>query len=247
MTTTVDAFLGGQLQIEQPKHGYRAGVDPVLLAAACPAVTGDQVLDLGCGVGTAGLCLAKRVGCQVTGVELLPEQARLAVANGQRNGIPMDVQQGDATSRPTVLSGQSFNHVITNPPFFDPNKGPVSKNETRGHGRSGDVDLGLWIGTAYKRLHPKGWLTLIQRVDRLPDVLRHCEGFGNIQILPLAARLGRDPHLFIMRARKNARTPFRLHSPLIMHIGAVHTGDWDSYTAEIRDVLRKGSAVNWPH
>ena len=33
MKTTADTFLGGQLVIEQPARGYRAGVDPVFLAA----------------------------------------------------------------------------------------------------------------------------------------------------------------------------------------------------------------------
>mgnify|MGYP001821000592 CR=1 FL=1 len=53
-----DAFLGGKLHLLQPKTGYRAGVDPVLLAASVPAAAGERVLDLGCGVGAAALCLS---------------------------------------------------------------------------------------------------------------------------------------------------------------------------------------------
>ena len=52
---TRDAFLGGRLYLWQPRTGYRAGVDPVLLAASVPARRGESVLDLGCGVGTAAL------------------------------------------------------------------------------------------------------------------------------------------------------------------------------------------------
>ena len=57
---TDDAFLGGALQILQPKSGYRAGLDAVMLAAAVPAAAESpmRVLDVGAGVGTAGLCLA---------------------------------------------------------------------------------------------------------------------------------------------------------------------------------------------
>ena len=61
MQVSVDGFLGGQLRLAQPKIGYRAGVDPVLLAAACPAQRGQEVLELGCGVGVASLCLGRRV------------------------------------------------------------------------------------------------------------------------------------------------------------------------------------------
>ncbi|MDX1737607.1 MAG: hypothetical protein R3261_05190, partial [Alphaproteobacteria bacterium] len=42
---TKDAFLGGKLNIFQPKRGYRAAMDPVLLAAAAPDVGSGKVLD----------------------------------------------------------------------------------------------------------------------------------------------------------------------------------------------------------
>ncbi|HEY9537406.1 MAG TPA: methyltransferase, partial [Kiloniellaceae bacterium] len=47
---TEDAFLGGRVKLRQPEVGYRAAIDPVLLAAAVPAVAGERVADLGCGV-----------------------------------------------------------------------------------------------------------------------------------------------------------------------------------------------------
>ncbi|MCE8469961.1 methyltransferase, partial [Rhodovulum sulfidophilum] len=40
--------------------------------------------------------------------------------------------------------------------------------------------------------------------------------------------------------------PFRLHPPLVLHEGAAHLGDGDSYTAELTDILRNGAALSWP-
>ena len=37
---TDDAFLGGRLRVLQPRTGYRAGNDPVVLAAAVDAAQG---------------------------------------------------------------------------------------------------------------------------------------------------------------------------------------------------------------
>ena len=74
-----DGFLGGRLAIWQPRVGYRAAMDPVLLAAAVAARAGESVLELGCGVGVASLCLGSRVpGLALTGLELQPAYARLA-------------------------------------------------------------------------------------------------------------------------------------------------------------------------
>src|SRR5262245_58200088 len=85
-----DAFLGGALNILQPRNGYRAGLDAVMLAAAVPA---DQsrplrVLDVGAGVGTAGLCLARRAKfAEVVLLEKEPELVALAQENIDRNQL----------------------------------------------------------------------------------------------------------------------------------------------------------------
>ena len=100
---TRDAFLGGRLQIWQLRHGYRAGVDPVLLAATIPAKQQDKILELGCGVGVASLCLAHRTGATVTGLEMLQDYADLARRNAQDNGIEFDVTTGDLRDMPTQL------------------------------------------------------------------------------------------------------------------------------------------------
>ena len=85
---TDDAFLSGRLQLLQPRKGYRAATDPVLLAACVPAKAGQSVLDLGCGAGTASLCLAIRVpGLRHAGLELQPDYADLARQNASPLGV----------------------------------------------------------------------------------------------------------------------------------------------------------------
>src|SRR5207248_5330458 len=79
---TEDAVLGGRVRLKQPTRGHRVGHDAILLAAFCPAVAGDAVVDLGAGVGGAGLALAVRVGgTTVTLVEIDPDLAALAAEN----------------------------------------------------------------------------------------------------------------------------------------------------------------------
>ena len=118
---TCNDFLGGRLKLWQPRDGYRAGVDPVLLAAAVPAKAGQSVLELGCGAGAAVLCLVTRVpGLRPTGVELQADYADLAARNAQCNEIDLSVYVADLSNMPTDLRQQHFDHVIANPPYYRP-------------------------------------------------------------------------------------------------------------------------------
>ncbi len=112
---TYDAFLGGKLHLWQPRKGYRAGVDPVLLAATVPAVPGQRVLELGCGAGAASLCLGARVPeLSLTGVEVQPAYAELA----RRNHPSFAVFESVLSAIPLSLLLRHFYHVFANPPYF---------------------------------------------------------------------------------------------------------------------------------
>jgi tRNA1(Val) A37 N6-methylase TrmN6 len=67
-----DFLLGGSVVLKQPVDGYRAAVDAVLLAASVSINSrrDEKILDVGAAVGTAGLCVARRLEtAKVTGVE----------------------------------------------------------------------------------------------------------------------------------------------------------------------------------
>lgn len=245
--TTVDGFLGGALQIRQPIDGYRAATDPVFLAASVNAVAGDRVLELGCGVGVASLCLGWRVPqVRVTGVELQSDYADLARANALSNGITFDVVDGDLSVMPAGLKDQSFDHVIANPPFFD--KGAVSKPQNVGKATAHvfESELGVWMDAGLKRLKPNGTITIIQLVEQLPDILVALNGrAGGIEVLPMASRAGRAAKRVIVRARKAARAPMKLHAPFLVHDGATHVQGKADYTAKAAAILREGAALDW--
>lgn len=242
---TQDDFLGGRISVLQPKSGYRAATDPVLLAAACTAKTGDKVLDLGCGVGVAGLCLAARVpDVQVTGVELQADYAHLGRRNASLTGLPMQVFEADLADLPHELRDSSFDHVIANPPFFL--NGTTAPDPGRATARHEETPLAEWIATAGKRLRPKGWLTVILPASRLPNLLEDlAPRFGSTEVLPLAARPGRDADRIIVRSRKGGKGAFRLLATLILHHGNEHGSDGDDYSDKATAILRHGSAIDW--
>ncbi|MEJ6403091.1 tRNA1(Val) (adenine(37)-N6)-methyltransferase [Yoonia sp. 2307UL14-13] len=248
LDATKDAFLGGRLDIWQPRLGYRAGVDPVLLAASVPAKPGQTVLELGCGVGVAALCLATRVdGLTLTGVEMQADYADLARRNAIENDLPFDVITADLRQLPTGLRQQRFDHVIMNPPYFDQSKGSGSNDGGRNIALRGETNLSDWIDIGTRRLAPKGYLTLIQRMERLPETLSSLTGrLGSLTVRPIAGRSGKAPDRFLLQARQGGRASFRMTAPLIMHEGAAHLTDSESYRSDVADSLRNGAALPFP-
>jgi tRNA1(Val) A37 N6-methylase TrmN6 len=244
---THDAFLGGRLQVWQPANGYRAGVDPVLLAASVRAVAGQSVLELGCGVGVASLCLGTRVGgLALCGIEFQSDYADLAERNAAENRSSLVVVRADLSSLPGSLRQQSFDHVMMNPPFFDRGQGTASHDAGRDLALGGETPLSAWVETATRRLRPGGSLTVIQSTPRLPEILGAMDQrLGSVTLLPLAARSGRASTRFLLRAIKGGRTPFRLLATCLLHAGERHVQDGDDYAPAIATVLRDGAALNW--
>lgn len=243
--TTSDDFLNGRLTLRQPARGFRAGVDAVLLAAATPAVAGQSVLELGCGVGTAALCLGWRVpGLALTGVEVQPDYAALARENAAANGQTLEVVTADLRALPPGVRQRRFDHVICNPPYFERSAGTAARDAGRDIALAGDTPLADWIDVAARRLAPRGRLTLIQRIERLPEVLGALTGrIGSVVVRPLMARPGQPPELFLLGAVKDGRAPFRLSAPFLTHDGTRHQHDAESYTPAMREILREGAPL----
>ncbi|MGB3246536.1 MAG: methyltransferase [Sulfitobacter sp.] len=242
---THDAFLGGMVHLWQPVRGYRAGVDPVILAASVKAQAGQSVLELGCGAGAAILCLGARIsGLALTGVEREPDFAALAARNGVDT---LEVVPADINDLPLSLRDRQFDHVLANPPYYDRHASRSSSDPLREAAHAALTPLQDWVKVAAKRLKPKGMAHFIHRAERLPDLLAALpKSLGSVEVLPITSRTGRVAERVILRARKNGRGDFVLHAPLVMHDGADHPGDHiKDYTATMRAVLRDGAALEF--
>jgi len=237
-----DTLLGGRVKLRQPRHGYRAAIDPVLLAASVPAGPGDTVLDVGCGVGAASLCLAVRVAqCRITGIDAERELVRLANDNVALNDLSGRVVAvvGDLLRPPPRLEPGSFAHVMANPPFLEPAAATPSPEAGKALAtREGEADLAAWVRFALAMAQPKGSLSFIHRADRMEQLLAQLSGrAGEIVVFPLWAGPDKGAKRIIVRARKGVATPTRLTPGLVLH-------EIDGrYTPKADVVLRGGVAL----
>lgn len=218
---TEDRLLDGRVALRQPADGYRAAIDPVLLAAAVAARPGDSVLDLGCGVGAAALCLlARRADLFLTGLEVQPVLAELARDNASANGWSDRFRVVEGSAAAPLPGFGPFDHVMTNPPFLAEGRGTPPPGAIKAIANVEDeLDLKGWITAAARLLKPKGRLAIIHRADRLGDVLAALggRGFGETRILPLWPKPGRSAVRVIVLARKGSKAPLELRPGLVLH------------------------------
>jgi tRNA1(Val) A37 N6-methylase TrmN6 len=246
MDVTHDAALGGRLRLTQPKRGHRFGHDAILLAAAVPAKPGERVVELGAGVGAAGLAVAARVpGIELTLIEIEPELTALASENIAANGfsanaraLTLDVRAPEQDFTAAGLPPGSADHVLMNPPFNDPTlQASPDPLRRKAHAAAPDT-LTAWVGSAARLLRNGGILTLIYRAERLSVIERAMsKEFGSITVLPIHSIEGEPPIRIICRAAKGAR------GALSQFKGFVLNGADRKPTAEAEAILRSGQAL----
>jgi tRNA1(Val) A37 N6-methylase TrmN6 len=197
--TSEDAILGGKLHIRQLLRGHRVGHDAILLAAATAARAGEQAVDLGAGVGAAGLALAARIPeLRVILIEIDPTLCALATSNTRLNrlndrvkALALNAEDVSALNA-AGLSPGTFERVLMNPPFHDARRQDVSPDPRRRFAHVGAPGLlARWVDTAAWLLKPRGVLTLIWRADGLNEVFGALRpAFGDIAVLPVLPRPG---------------------------------------------------------
>jgi len=239
-----DGFLGGQLQLRQPTRGHRAGTDAVLLAAAAPAELDGLALDIGAGVGAAGLALAKlRPQITLGLVENDPSTAALARDNLVLNGLDdrgrvyeADIAC-DASRHAAGLRDGLARLVVTNPPYFDPERTRLSPEQGTRAARTmptaGPGSLAAWIAASINLLENDGMFIIIHRPEALPEILVAVSGrAGAVALLPVQPREGATATRILLRAKKGSRAPLTIAPALVLHSGgqfapqaqAIHRG-----------------------
>jgi tRNA1(Val) A37 N6-methylase TrmN6 len=248
-TLTRDAFLGGRINVSQPKAGFRAGLDSVLLGAAVGAGR-KSVLDLGAGAGVASLvALSQGSEREALLVEREPEMLALALGNLKGNGfadragaVLLDVTAKGNVRETAGLKPDHFDAVIANPPFFAAGRGTASQDERR-HGARHmlEADLPLWIKTAASCAAPGGEVIFIHHVSALPELLSAFDGrFGAIAILPIAPRPGHAASRVLVRGIKGSGAPLTLLAPMILH-----GEDGHAFASPVSQILRGEDRLHW--
>jgi len=241
-----DAILGGALRVRQPLRGHRVGHDAILLAAATGARADEQAVELGSGVGAAGLALAARInGLRMTLVEIDRELCTLAADNTRLNRLDdrVTVIAADAEDVAKLAAAGfapgSVDRVLMNPPFYDARRQNVSPDPLRRLAHAGKPGLlSRWIDTAAWLLKPRGVLTLIWRAGEMDEVLDAMRpAFGEVAVLPVHPRANAPAIRVLVRAVKTDGSLRNDYPALILN------DEEGKPTAEAEAILRSGKTL----
>jgi tRNA1(Val) A37 N6-methylase TrmN6 len=237
---TEDHLLNGRVALRQPRQGFRAGLDAVLLAAFVRAKPGETVLEAGPGSGAAFLCLAARVpGLQIRAVEREAAMAALARENAAQAGLAVRIEQGDVADLALARALGPVAHGFANPPYWPggtPPPGAIRRAATHEAGPG----LADWVRFLAAVIAPRGSLSLIlpaARFDAAVAAIRG-SGFGAVELLPLWPRAGVPAKRVLLRALKGARSPARVLPGLVLHEAD------GRFTAAAEAILRDATALN---
>lgn len=246
---TCDAFLGGKIQVQQPRIGFRAGADSVFLAASARIKPGQALMDLGCGAGAVLKAIQHRIpGAVLYGIEKNPEMCGYARRNSEtpdlKNGWALFEEDLFSVTKSAALAPlqQTLDAVTMNPPYYDGVTHTASENKTRAEARTyEDLTLGLdaWFKAAAFLLKDKGEVTLIYPVQALDSVVKAAQKahFGALTLFPLWPKKGVPAKRMLVRFKKNSKRPCEMHPGLVLH------EEDGRPTPEAERVLKDGEAL----
>jgi len=172
---TVDSLLDGRLQVIQKKKGYRFSLDALLLASFIRLGRESSLLDLGTGSGVLALITAmRRPDVRVAGIDIQEDMVEMATRSAALNGLEDRVtfQVGDVRQIRRVYEEESFEAVVSNPPYRKVNSGRINplgekalaRHEIRGTQRD-------FLEAAAYVLKPGGRLFVIYPARRLASLI----------------------------------------------------------------------------
>jgi FkbM family methyltransferase len=248
-TASKDLFLGDALAVCQPRNGYRAGTDAVLLAASIgpESIGTGSVLDVGSGVGVVGLCVAARCPqATVVLVEREPHLVALARNNVAQNGLAMrvsvvqaDIARASGALDKAGIASETFAVVLANPPYHEEGRSTAAENPLKAAAHQMPQDaLETWARFMNRMASPGGQVAMIHKVEALPRILSVFGGrFGGISVLPIHARASEPAIRVVVTGVKGSRAPIAIKPGLVLH------GPDQAFLPEIEAVFRYGAAL----
>lgn len=228
------------LKIIQDKDGFCFGIDSVLLSDFAKNIKKDAlVLDLGTGTGIIPILLCGKTKLKkVIGAEIQEEVAKMAKRSILLNHLEerFEIVNKNILDLNERYEKQTFDVIVTNPPYKKKNTGIINENEKKIISRHElTANLEDFIKVARDLLKDKGEFYMVHRPERLVDILSLMRAY---KIEPKILRLvysskNKEPKLILIKGIKNANSFLKLEKNLYIY------EEDGKYTEEILKIYNK--------
>lgn len=218
----IDDLLTEEYKIIQSSKFFSFSTDAVLLADFARTKRIDRIIDLGTGGGVIPLLLkAKGKAAQVEALELQEPLVNMAKRTMRLNKVESDIiiRQGDICQIEQYYAAQSFDAVVSNPPYFPVTKNINHKEAVAIAKHEIKMTLNDVVRAAAYLLKNGGKFFLVHRPDRLTDIFialreQHLEPKRMCLVYP---REGSQPNLVLLESGKNVRPGLKIEAPLVIY------------------------------
>jgi tRNA1Val (adenine37-N6)-methyltransferase len=215
---SLDTFFDRRIQILQKKRGYRFSVDAILLAQFSRIRKNEKVIDLGTGCGILPLFRS------FVGVEIQEGLAELAKRNVLLNRLEdrISILQNDFRKLKTTFPPESFDVVLSNPPYRKYRTGrmnPTQEKAIARHELQGTLeDL---VSIASYLLPPKGRCYVIFPALRTVDLLivLRSQRLEPKRLQFVHPHFGEDAKFILSESIKESGVELKVMEPLILQPG----------------------------
>ena len=202
---------------------FQPSTDSFVLSAFPRLKSGERVCDLGCGSGLLGiLLLGREPNLFVTGVDIQSDPLALARRAAEENGLAerLTFHQADLRALKGVLEANSFDLVISNPPYFRAGSGYEAAGTSRQTAREEkDCTIEDVCAAAARLLRFGGRFAVVFRPERLADLI--C-AMRQVKLEPKTLRFVHHrpestPSLILVEGKLGGKSGLTIAPPLILH------------------------------
>ena len=236
----IDDLEFKKLKVIQNKEGFCFGIDAVLLSDFAKNIKNNaKVLDLGTGTGIISILLCGKTNLsKIIGVEVQEEVADMAKRSVRLNNLEnkFEIINENITNLEKIYERNSFDVIVTNPPYKKENTGIVNEEKKKLISRHEILaKLEDYIKISNKLLKDKAEFYMVHRPERLVDIITYMRQY---KIEPKEIRFvcsheNEPPKLVLIKGIKSGKPFLKFKENLYIY---ENNGN---YTEEIYKIYNK--------
>lgn len=226
METTINSILKSDIQICQPKDGFRFSIDSIILSRFIKVKKYSHILDAGSGSGIIATLLAKLYNLEnIDAVELQDNMFSCLEQTVKINNLESIINLIH-TDLKNFKPETPYDMIICNPPYRKMSSGRNCNTDSENTARfDNNLNLDNLFKFAKSYLNHQGYLYFSYDADLMTEAIYLAKKYNMEpkRLMLLHPQIDRPAKLIFIECRKNAGIELKIEPPLIQNINGKET------------------------